>query len=103
MIERLALPAWDAPPATLADWVAALADADAPAEVVRDAGEVWLEARPRRFRGFAVVEEGHVTAVNFEFHGEADAALAAVEAAARALRWEIHDNENGDDDEEEDE
>ncbi len=101
MIELLAIPAWDGAHRRVEDWSAALAGAGAPTVVVRDEGETYLEAGPLRLRGFCVIEDGRVAAVNFELAAPDPApAAAAVEAAARALGWEVYpDDEDGGDDE----
>jgi hypothetical protein len=92
MIELLALPAWDAPPRSPADWAAELAALGHPATVARAPdGDTWIEVAPLRLRGFVVIEDGLAAAINFELH-DPDPAPASrlVEAAATALGWEVH-------------
>lgn len=103
MIERLAIPAWQAPPRTLEDWKTALESINdaGTVDLERESGTVyWFELPARRLRGYAMLENSEVTAINFEFHA-ADPApiLAEVEALATRLGWELHED---DDDEDED-
>ncbi len=100
MMELLTLPAWNAPPRTLDDWRTALtAQGYAPA-VHREQGVFWIEVAPLRLRGYVVTEDQHVSAINFELHDpDPDPAWTVVESAAQALGWEVHPD---DEDEEED-
>ena len=101
-LERLAIPGWQSAPTTLDDWVGQLAASGGPVTVTREStGVSWLEIGPLRLRGYAVTEGVHVEAINFELNDpDPTAGLAAIEAAARALGWEIHedDSEDSDDD-----
>lgn len=103
MIERLAIPAWQAPSRTLDDWKAALESINEAGVVnlERESGTVyWFELPARRVRGYAMLENSEVTAINFEFHAvDPTPTLAEVEALATRLGWELHE----DDDDEEDE
>jgi hypothetical protein len=104
MIELLALPGWQAPPRSLDDWVAGLTEAGGRVVVAREeAGETWLEMGHLRLRGYAVIEGDRVEAINFEL-ADPDPAPASrvVEAAARALGWEVHPDEPDDDSDAED-
>ncbi len=102
MREYLAIPAWRTPPTPLAAWVAGLTEAAGPVAVRPDPPSAfWLEVAPLRLRGFALIEEGHASAINFELHDpDPDPATRAIEAAALALGWEIHadDEDDPDDD-----
>src|SRR5436190_384074 len=91
MTELLALPAWDSPPRSLDDWAAGLTALGHPPEVAHESpGVAWLEVAPLRLRGYAVIEGGHVTAINFELHDPDIApSYRLVAAAASALRWEV--------------
>jgi hypothetical protein len=96
MRELLALPAWKSPPVPLEAWAERLS-----ARVLNDGGEVWLEVPARRLRGYVVLEEGHVSAVNFELSGpEDDGSEEFLQEAAAALGWELHEDTEEDDDEE---
>lgn len=103
MIELLALPAWDATPRSLDDWTGRLAAAGQKATVERESpGSAWIEVAGLRLRGFAVIEGEHVSAINFELHDPDPApARGLVEAAARDLGWEVHDDEDEPEDVEE--
>ena len=100
MIELLAVPAWDAPPRSLADWQAALTDQGCTPTIERDGpDECWLVLGSLRLRGYLVLEGEHVAAINFELADPEPAATTKVlEAAAVTLGWEIHpDDEEADD------
>ncbi|HEX8201724.1 MAG TPA: hypothetical protein VF590_14675 [Isosphaeraceae bacterium] len=101
MTEFLALPGWNTPPVTLDAWVAQLAAQGHPPTLTRDEpGTCWLEVGALRLRGYAVNEGDHLGAINFELSDpDPEPALHVVEAAARALGWEVHPDEP---DEEED-
>lgn len=103
MAELLAIPSWDASPATLEDWQGALAAEGADPRVQHSEGETWLEVPALRLRGFVELEGAHVEAINFELsesHDEPSCRLLA--AAARRLNWEVHPDEPEDDDVDED-
>ncbi len=103
MIERLAIPAWQAPPKTLDDWKTALESIPDAGTVTleRESGTVyWFELPARRLRGYAMLENAEVTAINFEFHGvDPGPCLSAVEDVASRLGWELHEDEDDEDDE----
>lgn len=103
MIEWLAIPKWDSPPRTLDDWVAGLEVAGHRPEVARDPPDgAWLEIGPLRLRGYVVFEDGAVSAINFELTDpDPGPALRLIEAAAEALGWEIHPDDEAEDDEDE--
>jgi len=98
MIERLAIPAWQAPPRTLEDWKSALESIPGAGTVTleRETGTVyWFEVAAQRIRGYAMLEDNDVTAINFEFHaGDPAPSLAAVEAIAAQLNWELHEDDD---------
>lgn len=103
MIEYLALPAWDTLATPLDAWVERLGGGDrARVAVERESPTVvWLGVAAPRLRGYAVIEEGHVAAINFELHADdPEPALALIRAAADDLRWELHadDPDDPDDD-----
>jgi hypothetical protein len=103
-IELLALPGWQAPPRSLDDWVAALTTHAGPVVVTREDTEVsWLEVAQLRLRGYAMLAGRIVDAINFELADSDPApATCAVTAAAEALGWEVHhDDEDEVDDESE--
>lgn len=102
MIELLALPGWQAPPTTLDDWIARLTALAGPVAVTRESRAAsWLEIDALRLRGYVVLEGRRVEAINFELADPDPApATRAIEAAARALGWEVHPDEPEEDDEE---
>lgn len=98
MIERLAVPQWNAPGRTLDDWVAEFHRQGHPARIVPEPPEAaWLEIAPLRLRGYVVLEGRNVSAINFEL-SSADSAEAhrAIEAAAERLGFELHSDEDED-------
>ena len=99
MIELLSLPAHQAPPTKLEDWVARLSELGGPVTVNRDSpGASWLEVASLRLRGYAMLEGGLVGAINFELTDpDPSPASRVVEAAARALGWEVHADDPDDD------
>jgi hypothetical protein len=103
MIELLALPGWRTPPTPLDAWVARLTTPGASVVVARESSDVsWLEVAPLRLRGYAMLAGPFVEAINFELSAPDPAPAAhAVVAAAEALGWEVHrdDDADGDDDE----
>jgi hypothetical protein len=92
MIELLTVPDWNSPPRRLDEWSSAL---DVSSSVIREPdGTTWLEVASLRLRGYVVIEEGYVTAINFELHDPDPAdARALVEKAASALGWEVHEED----------
>jgi hypothetical protein len=102
MIELLALPGWQAPPTTLDDWIGRLTDLAGPVSVSRESNEAtWLELGALRLRGYAVLAGLRVEAINFELTGpDPGPATSVVEAAARALGWEVHPDDPEDDEDE---
>jgi hypothetical protein len=103
MIERLALPAWDTAPTPLSAWVERLQGQGLEVVVDRESPEAsWLEVNALRLRGYAVTAGLTVEAINFELAAADPApALAALEAAAAALAWELHDDEDDGEDNDE--
>ena len=98
MPEYLALPAWKSSPTTVDAWVASLSEAAGPVIVRREgSGIAWLEVLPFRLVGYAVVESGHVAAINFEVQGSRqELAVQAINTAAAALGWEVHEDDDDD-------
>lgn len=94
MPELLALPAWNVDPVPLEAWATRLG-----ARVVHDADETWLEVPAQRLRGYAIIEDGKVTAINFELPSSGDPApaLALLHQAADDLHWELHEDDEDDD------
>jgi hypothetical protein len=105
MTELLAIPGWQTPPTTLAEWIARLEQGSGAKPVVeRESPQgAWVEVGPLRLRGFAVLAGPHVEAINFELSDPDPAASTRfLEEAAAALGWEIHPDEPDDDDEDDD-
>ena len=103
MIELLAIPGWQTGPTKLDAWVAALEETcGAPVTVVRESPQgSWVAAGSIRIRGFAILAGPHVEAINFELSDPDPApATSLLEAASAAIGWEIHpDDEDEEDDE----
>lgn len=103
MGEMLAIPSWDASPATLDDWKSALQAEGADPRIGHEEGAIWLEVPALRLRGFVELEGANVEAINFELPElEDEAACRLLVAAARRLNWEVHPDEPEDDDVDED-
>lgn len=104
MVEYLALPGWQTPPVDVQAWVDRLTEVGGPASLSRESPTVnWVEVPGLRLRGYAVIEDGKATAINFELHAaDPDPALRALEAAASALGWELHPDDPDDPDDDED-
>jgi hypothetical protein len=102
VIELLALPGWQTSPTTLDAWVVQLETQGGPVVVTRESSSASrLELGSLRLRGYAILAGRDVEAINFELAAtDPTPATRAIEAAAEALGWEIHQE---DDDEEEDE
>ncbi len=103
MVEYLALPAWKTPPRSIDDWVAGMAEAGGSATIRRESSTVcWLLSPTLNLEGYALIEEGHPSAINFELKADDPShALAIITAAAHSLGWEIH--AEGDEDDRDDE
>jgi hypothetical protein len=104
MTELLAIPAWQCPPRSLDDWVAQLSAGGERVVMTRESPTVfWLEIASLRTRGYAVLEDQRVEAINFEINAtDPGPATGLIESAAAALGWEVHpdDPDDRDDDEE---
>jgi hypothetical protein len=101
MIELLVVPDWKTPPTPLDDWVAQLTTQGGPVAVTREGmGAAWLEMGRLRLRGYAMLAGRNVEAINFELaDSDPGPATQAVTAAAAALGWEVHpDDDDADDD-----
>ena len=99
MIELLVLPDWKTPPTPLDDWVAQLTTHGGPVVVIREAADAsWLEIGRLRLRGYAMVAGRNVEAINFELADpDPVPATDAVLAAATALGWEVHHDDDDED------
>ena len=105
MTEYLAIPAWQTPPTPIDAWVGRLAEASgAPVGLTREgSGVAWLELAPLRVRGYVQVENGQAAAINFELHAlDPGPAARVLEAAAAALGWELHADDEDEADEDDD-
>ena len=100
MIELLALPGWQTPPTTLDDWLAQLGNHGGPVVVTHESsGACWLDLAPLRLRGYAMLAGRNVEAINFELTDpDPSPATRVVEAAAQALGWEVHPDEEDSED-----
>lgn len=102
MTERLAIPAWTTPPTTIETWIDALNQHVGPVKLTRDGPtEGWFEIESRRVAGYAMIEGPHVSALNFEIHAvDPLPPVRDLEAACLAIGWELHvDDEDENDDE----
>lgn len=97
--ELLAVPAWNTPKTTLEAWVEALRAQGVAVEVERDPPGAWLEVRTLRLRGYALSEGIALEAINFELADpDPEPATRLLEAAAASVGWEIHADDEEDDD-----
>ncbi len=104
-IELLALPGWQTPPRSLDDWAAQLAIHAGEVVASREDSDVyWLVVAELQLRGYVILAGRDVDAINFELAGtDPEAATRAITAAAEALGWEIHlDEDDAVDDDDED-
>jgi hypothetical protein len=104
MIERLAIPAWQTAPTPLTAWVGAMESGLGPVDLDRDGKTIaWIDIPSRRVRGYAILESGNVTAINFElFAPDPAESLAALEATTAGLGWELHIDDDPDEDDDKD-
>ena len=101
MTEILALPGWKIEDTPLSAWVDQFEGQGWKAVVTRESpGVSWIEVAALRLRGYAVIEDGRrVEAINFELGGpDPGPAREALTRAAAALSWELHDDDDSDDD-----
>jgi hypothetical protein len=100
-LELLALPGWQTTPTSLDGWVERLATLAGPVVVTEEAADAcWLEAGRFRFRGYVVLAGRNVDAINFELSDpDPSEAIAAIAAAAEALGWEVHHDDDDEADE----
>lgn len=96
MIELLALPDWNTPPRSTADWVDKFAAAGHTAVVARDEDkDLWIEVAPLRLRGLMEMEGDVVASVHFELqHPDPEPAASLIEQVTRALGWEVYPDED---------
>jgi hypothetical protein len=105
VIEFLAIPGWQTPPTTLAQWVEALEAKGARAVVVeRESPQgAWVHLEAMGTMGFAVLAGPHVEAINFEIQEPLPPDVTEfLEGAAAAIGWEIHPDEPDDDEDDDD-
>lgn len=99
MLERVAIPAFQAPMVGIEAWRGALESHLTGRLAVRDEdGESFLVAEDRGVRGQVAFDGSAVEAILFEIADgpTAAASLAALERAAESIGYEIHDPEDGD-------
>mgnify|MGYP005858408863 CR=1 FL=1 len=101
MIERLLIPAWNAPPRSVDDWKAQWEHLGIPPIIDRDdADDTWLILDSIETRLLAVMEGSKLTALHVEIEAlNPEPALNLLEKAARELNWEVHDTEDDEEDE----
>jgi len=100
MLELLALPGWNVGPTPLTAWVDLLTNEGLNVVVKRESpGVSWLEIESLGLEGYAVMDGLDVEAINFELEGNDPATTRALlERVAEALSWEIHEDDDEDDD-----
>ena len=107
MTELLALPGWRTPPTSLTTWITRLESLGLSVQTTgEEPGASWVEVSALRLRGYVVMQGQIVEAINFELHdSDTRPARDALESAAAAIGWEVHeeDEEDRDDDDDEDE
>src|SRR5262245_47314098 len=98
-MELLALPGWRTPPTPLTDWVGRLEEQGHVVATDREStGVCWVEVPSLRLRGYAVLQGQTVEAINFELAApDPTPARQALERAAGALGWELHEDDDPDD------
>jgi hypothetical protein len=104
MSELLALPGWQTPPTPLDEWVAQLEAHGGPVVVTAESSSVsWLEIGSLRLRGYAMLSGRNVEAINFELSAaDPESARRVVQTVADALGWEVHADDDNDNDEQDD-
>jgi hypothetical protein len=106
MTEILALPGWRVADTPLTAWVEQFQAQGLEATATRESTDVWwVEVPALWLRGYAVMDGLRVEAINFELADPDETpARQALERAAAALNWELHeDDDGGDDGDDEDE
>jgi hypothetical protein len=100
VIERLLIPAWNAPPRSIDDWQRQFEQLGHPPSIDRgEPEETWLFLDSMGTRLLAVIEGPTLTALHAEIDGpDPSTALDLLNQAADALHWEVHDTEDDDDD-----
>ncbi|GAC1473899.1 MAG: hypothetical protein NVSMB9_23310 [Isosphaeraceae bacterium] len=103
MIELLALPAWNLPETPLSSWIDQLVRQGLAPLVNRESSSLsWIEVHALRLRGYALTKGGNVEAINFELAAvDSECARRALEEAASALSWELHEDEDDETDDDE--
>ncbi len=98
MTEILAVPGWKVLDTPLSAWIDQFQAQGLDAVATRESTDVWwVEIRSLRLKGYAVMDGKHVEAINFELDDpDIVPARSALEKAADALSWELHDDESDD-------
>ncbi|WP_169973880.1 hypothetical protein [Tautonia rosea] len=101
MIERLLIPAWNAPSRSIDDWKKQFEQLGYPPSIhAEDHEETWLLIDSIETRLLAVVEGSILTALHAELRAhDPSIALGLLDQAATGLNWEVHDTEDDEDDE----
>ncbi len=103
MIEILAIPGWQVVETPLSAWADQFAGQGLAVRLTREStGVYWIEVTALRLRGYAVIEDGRrVEAINFEVAApDPSPARDAIVRAASALSWELHEDDEPDDNDE---
>ena len=100
MIEWLAMPATGTESTTLYAWTGAFSDLGHAARVAHEGpGVAWIEVAAAGLRGYVVIEGGIVEAINFELRdADPSQTLALLRSATSALGWELHQEDDEEDD-----
>lgn len=96
MIERLLIPAWNAPARSIDDWHEQFAQLGYVPSIDReDPEETWLMLDSIGTRLLAVIEGSSLVALHAEIREpDPSTALQLLDQAARSLNWEVHDTED---------
>ena len=98
VLERLLIPAWDAPTRSIEDWCVRLGNLGHPPALLRERpDEIWLHVESLGLRMMAVEEGPTLAALHAELEApDPGTALELLHEAATGLGWEIHDEDDGD-------
>ena len=100
MPEILALPGWKVIDTPFSAWVDQFQAQGLEAVATRESTDVWWVAiAALQLKGYAMMDGKHVEAINFELaDSDIIPAREALEQAASALSWELHEDDLDDSD-----
>jgi hypothetical protein len=95
MTELLAIPGWKTSPTTLDAWIRGFVMEGLDARAVREAPNAsWIEVPSIGLRGYAIMREAIVEAINFELDGQGAPLLQErLARVAEGLGWELHEDD----------